>query len=307
MKKNNILITGSSGFIGTAVLKKLYKNLNNNFFLLIRKESNLHRINTFLESDRIYTFYEDQLEEIFENKKIDFVIHLATNYIKYDEPADHHALIKDNVQKPSKIIDLCIQHKIKGFINTGTFFEVSENENFITEQSSIQPFNFYAKTKIKFQEILEAKRKELNSVTLRLFSPYGPNDNQKVIPFIIQSIVLNNHFEIENPNINCDFTYVDDIAVAYEKTINKMIEKKELPCLINVCSGEFVTLEKVILALKKISDKNIKFKFKNFETIKIKKSSNLLAKDVLGWVPDTLIENGLESTYSYYQNQIKDA
>jgi nucleoside-diphosphate-sugar epimerase len=306
MKKNNILITGSSGFIGAAVLKKLYKNINNNFFLLIREESNLHRINTFLESDRIYTFYEDQLEEIFENKKIDFVIHLATNYIKYDKPSDHHALIKDNVQKPSKIIDLSIQYKIKGFINTGTFFEVSEDENFITEQSLIQPFNFYAKTKIQFQEILEANRKELNAVTLRLFSPYGPNDNQKVIPFIIKSIVQNNYFEIDNPNVNCDFTYVDDIAAAYEKTMNKMIEQNELPCLINVCSGEFVTLEKIIQTLKKISDKKIKFKFKNFETIETKKSSNLLAKDVLEWVPETLIENGLESTYSYYKNLIKN-
>ena len=148
------------------------------------------------------------------------MIHLATNYIKFDKPNDHESLIEDNVNKPLKILNLAIKHNVKGFINTGTFFEVDEDENLIIEDSKIYPFNFYAKTKIEFQDILDQSSNVLNSATLRLFSPYGLNDNQKVIPFIIKSIIDKEDLAIENPNINCDFTYVDDIA-SIEKTIKK--------------------------------------------------------------------------------------
>ena len=103
---NNILITGSSGFIGSVVLKELHKNKDNNFFLLKRKNSTMRRIEQLIHSKRIATFYYDELEYLFKNRTIDFVIHLATNYIKHDKLDDHKFLIKDNIEKPSKLLTI---------------------------------------------------------------------------------------------------------------------------------------------------------------------------------------------------------
>ena len=305
MKSNNILITGSSGFIGSAVLKELHKNKDNNFFLLKRKNSTMQRIEQLINSDRIATFYYDELEYLFKNHTIDFVIHLATNYIKYDKSDDHKSLIKDNIEKPSKLVDLSVKNKVKGFINTGTFFEVNEDINFITETSMTEPFNFYAKTKIEFQKILEAQSKAINQVTLRLFSPYGPNDNPKVIPYIIESLLKDEEFDIDNPNINCDFTYVDDIAKAYVKCIEVMQNGFEMPKLINICSGTFYTLSEVIRYLEKETNRKTKVNYKNYESIVLKESSNELALNIINWVPETHIRDGLYKTYLYHLEENK--
>ena len=305
--KTNILITGASGFIGSRVLNKLIQKNTNYIFLLIRDETNLSRISNHINSERVSTFFFDNIEEVFKKNEIDFVIHLATNYIKFDKPNEHESLIEDNVNKPSKIVNLAIKHNVKGFINTGTFFEVDEGENLITEDSKIYPFNFYAKTKIEFQDILDQSSNVLNSVTLRLFSPYGPNDNQKVIPLIIKSIIDKEDLVIENPNINCDFTYVDDIALGYEKTIKKMNTNFKLPKIINICSGNFYKLDQVVESLRSISRTNINVDYKSLKEIELKRSSNKLAKDLLGWIPKTSLESGLKLTYDFYKNLEKDA
>ena len=303
---NNILITGSSGFIGSVVLKELHKNKDNNFFLLKRKNSTMRRIEQLIHSKRIATFYYDELEYLFKNRTIDFVIHLATNYIKHDKLDDHKFLIKDNIEKPSKLLNLSVKNKVKGFINTGTFFEVDENENFITETSVTKPFNFYAKTKIEFQNILEVESKGINNVTLRLFSPYGPNDNPKVVPYIIESLLKDIEIDIDNPNINCDFTYVDDIAKAYVKCIEVMKNGLEMPKLINICSGTFYTLSEVIHYLEKETNRKIKVNYKNYKSIVLKESSNKLALDAINWMPETNIRDGLYKTYLYYLDKNKN-
>ena len=63
--KTNILITGSNGFIGSSVLRELLKNKNNYFFLLIREESNVKRINNFLDIERVKIFSDSPVIPVF--------------------------------------------------------------------------------------------------------------------------------------------------------------------------------------------------------------------------------------------------
>lgn len=305
MNGDNILITGGNGFIGSFVTQKFLKDENNNIFILMRKNSSIDKIKEFIDKKNLQIIFYNEIESFFLNTRIDFIAHIATNYIKYDELQDHKLLIEDNITIPLKILELSIRNNLKGYINTGTFFEVDDSiDKQITEESKIRPFNFYARTKIGFQKILETYANKINLTTLRLFSPYGPKDNEKVIPAIIKSILNKKELNIENPNINCDFTYVEDIADAYLNSVKGMKEQRKMPKLINVCSGKFYPLFDVINILQEISKEKLNINFNNDEFIKIKESSNALASNTIDWSPTTSLKNGLEKTFKYYKKTL---
>ena len=74
MKK--ILLTGSSGFIGSQLLKHLSKNYK--IFVTLRKK------NKFFEKNINKIFFKNykQLNKKLKKIKVDYVIHCATHYIK---------------------------------------------------------------------------------------------------------------------------------------------------------------------------------------------------------------------------------
>ena len=119
----NILVTGGSGFIGSAIVKYLVKNKNNNVIVFDNnsrgKSSRLKDVKnkiTFIKGD---IRNEDNLNTI--KGKIDTVIHLAyVNGTKFF------------YQKPFEILDIAIN----GLINVLNFSKKKKVKNFYLASSS---------------------------------------------------------------------------------------------------------------------------------------------------------------------------
>ena len=117
-----------------------------------------------------------------------------------------------------ELLELAKKFGVKSFINTGTFFEYSYDSLPINENSKEKPFNFYATTKIAFENILKSYSKEygIKCLTLKLFSPYGPFDNkERIIPLLINHAISDNEIKLSHGLQKLDFVYVEDIADAY--------------------------------------------------------------------------------------------
>lgn len=299
-----ILLTGSNGFVGSFVLKEFVKH-DFKIIILLRKNSNLYRIeNKVIENKKIKKIKIDnynEISKIFEQNKIDYVAHLATNYIKEDNYKDISALIESNISFPAHLLELSRKHNIKGFINTGTFFEYDQSESMFNEETNINPFNFYAKSKQMFQNLLESYSSDFSLTTLKLFSPYGPMDNDKVIPYIIKSMMCDKKLYLSNPNESCDFTYVKDISYAFLKSI-KHIDKNDIRKNINICSGSYTKLSEILSLIESILDKKAQISYKSHDHKSIRTSSNIVAKNELGWEPQTKLVDGLTKTVEYYKN-----
>ena len=79
--KVNILISGGSGFLGSNLVNFLFRKKIYNLFLLKRSGSNMSRINkNILKKINFISYPNKNLAKIFKKKKIDCVIHCATNY-----------------------------------------------------------------------------------------------------------------------------------------------------------------------------------------------------------------------------------
>ena len=74
---------------------------------------------------------------------------------------------------------------VKLFVNASSCFVYKEKKGLLTETDELRPLNLYAATKLQAEQACSfyAENNGLKTVTLRLFPPYGPADNErKLIP-----------------------------------------------------------------------------------------------------------------------------
>ena len=190
----NILLTWSTWFVWSHLLIALIDRWFN-VFAVVKKWSNTSRIDKYLSKKNLHIVYvikNDDIEQIFLKNKINFVIHLATTYKKTHNKFDIDEMINTNIAFWTYLCDISVKYWIKYFINTWTFFEYAHyknKKNIITEKTKEKAYNLYASTKIAFNNIIKyyTENYDFKSVTLRLFSPYWPNDNDKIIPLLIKN------------------------------------------------------------------------------------------------------------------------
>ena len=176
-----ILLTGANGFIGSHLLERLVESYD--VSIIKRKNSNLSRLRK-IEGYKSFNLDEQSLNEIFESN-FDMVVHLATHYRKEHKKEDIEEMIRTNITFPTLLLENMVERNVKYFINTGTFFEYDLSEEALNEDSPISPYNLYAATKAGFLENLKffSRDHKIKVIDLKLFSPYGPRDNQKFIPY----------------------------------------------------------------------------------------------------------------------------
>ncbi|EKD89902.1 MAG: NAD-dependent epimerase/dehydratase [uncultured bacterium] len=306
----NILITGGSGFVGSHLLKRLILT-NHKIFIIKRNSSDLWRIKSIAKKINILEMksFKD-LSHIFAHEKFDLIIHLAMKYVKSDESwQDAQEINEVNITYPSILLMMADQYKTKAFINTGTCFEYNLSNNPLSETDFINPYNYYASTKVAFEDIFKfyILHGKILGLTLKLSYPYGEMDNKKVIPLIIKSIITNTPLELTYGEQKLGFTYVEDIIDAYLQAIN-FIAKDKLKSyeVFNIGANNTYQLKEIVGHLEKISGKKSLISFsKPYPPNEIMHISCNFekAKKILNWFPKTDIIEGLTKTYQYYQTK----
>lgn len=197
MDKTAVLITGSTGFIGSNVLKSLESK---NFFTVPRKINE----NTF-------SFINPRIENI-QNFKSVVLLHLATHYSKSIEEND--LIYKGNIDFGLNLLDEIKNLNIKKIVYTNTMFSYYMEEE-IREL-------FYTKTKNQFSDILNRFSIENNIKYEEIYldNTFGYKDNRKkIIPIIIESILKGNKNPVQNLDTFINAIYVGDVVKRIEHSL----------------------------------------------------------------------------------------
>jgi len=272
-----ILVTGSKGFIGRQVVKRLNKS---------------EIITDSIDSKRVNL---QKIEEVLRLNKSDIVIHLGgktTKGLNWDEYFDNNVLGTLNV------LEYCIKKNIKKMIFISSYVYGNPKYSPIDEKHQISPHNAYTKSKYLAEELCEfyAKNSNLNVIILRPFNIFGETSPDGfLISNLFKSAGTNEKITIVNKNSKRDFLYIDDF-VDVILNIKDYDFKFEI---FNVGSGVSYSFNEVIKKIEKITSKKINLDYKNNEETFIKdiKADITKINEKINWKPKIKFDEGLQRTF----------
>ena len=283
--KERILITGSTGFIGSHIVNLLLEKNIYIYDILREKNKNSKYIKKLKKNKNYFPiFYKKfkELEEKLKKIKINTVINCATYYSTKNDIKTIENLIQTNIIFCSVILET-LKKKIKKFINFGSMMEYSSGNYF-------SPKNFYAITKFSFQKIEEFYKKynpKIKFYDLKLYETYGDNDKrEKIIPTIIQKYLQNKNIKIISKNLIMNFVHIESLMLAIEMIISNKVQEGEY-CIKN---KKFTKIQKVIDSLNNKLKKKIKVKYLTSEKFSNNKKK---LKNLPYWSDKKNIENFL--------------
>ena len=312
-RKLRILITGGNGFVGSHVLESLVKKGNCEVGITLRTTSDTWRVNSMFTDD-IERFFIDRegVETVISRFKPDLVLHLAVLYKKRHTASDIEEMFNSNITFPSKILQAMVQNGVRFFINTGTFTEYSIQNRDLTVDASILPSNLYSATKIAFEDILKfyTKTYNINAITLKLTSPYGPRDNtSKLIPYLMNCATSKKVANLSPGDQMWDYIYVKDVAEAYKSAIEYIVNSRESYDSFLIGSGESHSLKEIADIIKSFNGEfEINWSavpYSEVETYYIR-ADITKARNTLKWWPKYTPIEGLRETYEYYRSAKKN-
>ena len=242
--KHSIFITGSSGFIGSNLTKRILTtepdtkvvgldNMNDYYDVRI-KEERLAELQKFEN----YTFIKGNLADkalinsIFEQYRPDIVVNLGAQAGVRYSITNPDAYIESNMIGFYNILEACRHYPVEHLVYASSSSVYGSNKKvpYSTDDKVDNPVSLYAATKKSNELMAHAYSKLYNipSTGLRFFTVYGPAGRPDMAYFgFTNKLVKGETIKIFNyGNCKRDFTYVDDIVEGVVRVMKKAPEKK---------------------------------------------------------------------------------
>ena len=291
-KKERILITGSTGFIGKELVKKLILN-NKNVFLLCRKSSNTKCFDSFKKKLEIIKTNTNNKNIIKEIKKIkpNVIFHLAANQIKKHSSKNISNLYNANLLFGIYILESILELKETKFINTGSQWQHASGKD------NYDPMNLYSATKEAFEKILTYyhSSKNVNAVNLIIHDTYGSKDNRKkLFNSLVKCLQNKNKLKVTEGKQLIDYVHINDIINGYLIAKDKILNKKaKFPQTFSLGSQKPIPVRKFIKIFEKISKKTMNIKFGGIPYRGNEQFKIWYEKQLPGWKPEISLIKGI--------------
>ncbi|MFY7880421.1 MAG: NAD-dependent epimerase [Lacibacter sp.] len=245
----HIFLTGSAGFIGFSLTKKLlsmgykvtgYDNLNSYYDVNLKydrlKESGidikrLETSNQVVSEDGNYNFVKGDLldksliDSLFDLQSFDVVINLAAQAGVRYSLTNPYAYTESNVTGFLNILEACRHHNVKHLLyaSSSSVYGLNTKMPLSETQTTDHPMSLYAATK-KANEMMAhcySQLYHLPTTGLRFFTVYGPWGRPDMALFLFTKAIISGEpiYLFNEGNMIRDFTYVNDIVESISRLI----------------------------------------------------------------------------------------
>jgi len=298
--KEQVLVTGAAGFIGSYLIEVLLKG-GYDVIALDKNEEALFKMPTFLgeQSNELRKIIADICDQVIMDKlgrtlKFDSIIHLAALATPRIAETLPDKTFRVNVLGTYNVLKMAKETGVKRvvFASTAHVYGISPKFFPTPENTPMQLQDTYTTSKILGEQLCQLfyENHNIPYVTFRMFNGYGPRQSlDYFIPAMINK-AKNGEIILKGAKTTKDWVFVDDVVDA----MIRGLETNYIGAL-NVGTGIQTSLETIA---KKIAEHyGAKFSvdieqppptFMQADTSRI--------KTILDWSPKTTLEEGLRKT-----------
>ena len=245
LKNKTILVTGTAGFIGSNLVKRLYKDVENvtvigidnmnDYYDVRLKESRLSELSAYPSFIFVKGNIADKelVNKVFDEYRPQVVVNLAAQAGVRYSIINPDAYIESNLIGFYNILEACRHSYDEGHIpvehlvyaSSSSVYGFNKKVPYSTDDKVDNPVSLYAVTK-KSNELMAhayAKLYNIPSTGLRFFTVYGQAGRPDMAYFgFTDKLRAGKTIQIFNyGNCKRDFTYIDDIVTGVEKVMAK--------------------------------------------------------------------------------------
>jgi len=307
MKSNGarILVTGSSGTIGTA----LCRTLLDRGFDVTGVDIKRNKWDTGVQEATVN--YDLRCNDLSTSlpSDVDLVIHLAANARVYDlvvEPglARDNTLILYNVLEYMRTVNV----KRLIFSSSREVYGNSEKMTHAEEEVHVSCCESpYAASKLAGEAFVHAFHRCYGTdfVILRLSNVYGKYDeSDRVVPLFIKLTKAGKDLVVYGKDKVLDFTYIDDAIEGIMLCIERFQEVKNNT--LNIASREGTAVLEVAQLIRDILGARGRIRIEDNRTGEVLRyvADISRAKKKLGYVPKTAVDEGIRHSVKWYEENL---
>jgi CDP-paratose synthetase len=284
----NILLTGATGFLGSA-LAKHWTQAGNQLTMLVRPTSSLRRVQALLPAVRLAKCTRDSdIIEMVQEAEPDVIVHTACAYGRLGETALE--VFDANVRLGMLLLEGVLRGAggRVGFISTDTVLEPSVSN--------------YALSKQQFAQwgaaLAEQNPERLQFVNIRLQHMFGPGDDPSKFASHVLHACLQNQpkLALTAGEQRRDFIYIEDVVSAYDIVAHKLNELSVSEQL-DVGSGNAPSVRSFVEQVHALTGSRTELQF---GAIPFSANGTMLCQadtrrlQNLGWQPAYSLERGIQ-------------
>ncbi len=318
------LVTGGAGYIGSTVSNFLLDlghevtiidNLSTGSKKNIPKKAKFYKADI---SDNI------RIQKIFLTDKYDVVFHFAA-FINNEESIRYpKKYYENNFLKGKIFFENCIKNKINRFIYSSTAAVYGNKNKRVNEKDDLKPMSPYPRSKLKLENYLNRKKKNISCIILRYFNVAGSDkklrcgfnvkNDYNLILNLCTSSIKNRKFVINGNNYKTkdgtpirDYIHVEDLAKIHLLAANFIIKKKIFK-IFNCGYGYGFSVKEIFQKFNSITKNKISYKIgkrrKSDIVISISNPNKLIK--YTQWKPkQNNLTHVLKSSLNWYKKSMK--
>lgn len=330
---STVLVTGGTGYIGShCVIELLHQNYNvvivdnlenSNVKVLERIESITGKKPVFYQVDMNNA---EKLNAIFEQHKIDSVIHFAGLKAVGESTQIPMKYYRNNLVITMNLLDSMEKHNVRKlvFSSSATVYG-PVNPVPYTESMPTSATNPYGQTKLMIEQMLQdcfAANDLWNMASLRYFNPVGAHKSglvgedpngipNNLVPFVAQVAVgrreslqvFGGDYETPDGTGVRDYIHVTDLVAGHIKALEFLNKRPSGYSSFNLGTGKGTSVLELIEAFKKASGKPIPYKIvdRRAGDIAFCYGETTLAENELNWRAELTIDDMCKDTWNWQQ------
>ena len=320
-----ILVLGGAGYIGSHTVSELVDAGEEVVIADSLETGHIEAVNPKAK------FYQGDIRDkkfidsVFDNEKIDAVIHFAANSIVGESMKNPLKYYDNNLYGTKVLLQSMVEHDVKKIVFSSTAATYGEPESIpILESDKTEPTNPYGETKLSMEKMMKWTdvAHGVHYVALRYFNACGAhvsgeigeahNPETHLIPLILQvpngqreSIsIFGDDYDTKDGTCVRDYIHVTDLAQAHILAVKYLMDGGKSD-VFNLGNGVGFTVKEVIETARKVTGHPIPAVIsprRGGDPAKLIASSEK-AKSILGWKPEHAdLEEIIATAWKWHKN-----